>query len=220
MLVRMQVHPPSVISPHYRGSYGTLPVALCFTLVAIVSTILAACGSQPVRQGAAHAVSRPPSIVFVDVPALDPARANDVLIRAIGLVGTPYKWGGNTPESGFDCSGLVNFVFRDMGQLRLPRTSRELAAIPIPGVRDNRLAPGDLLLFGAAHGCANVAGGSALPPVAGCAGATDGTVNHVGIYVGQGRFVHAPNSGGRVRLDEINGWYWREHYLGARRLLR
>ena len=196
MLVRMQLHPPSMISPHYRGSYGTLPVALCFTLVAIVSTILAACGSQPVRHGAAHAVSRPPSIVFVDVVAADPVRANDVLIRAIGLVGIPYKWGGNTPEGGFDCSGLVNFVFRDMGRLSLPRTSRELAAMPVPAVRDGRLAPGDLLLFG------------------------ESNVNHVGIYVGQGRFVHAPNSGGTVRLDEINGFYWREHYLGARRVLR
>jgi cell wall-associated NlpC family hydrolase len=158
--------------------------------------LLAACGSQPVRHAAAHPALRSPPIVFVDVPPADPARANDVLIRAIGLVGTPYKWGGNTPDSGFDCSGLVDFVFRDMGRLQLPRTAHDLAAMPVPAVRDNRLAPGDLLLFG------------------------ENRVTHVGIYVGQGRFVHAPNSGGTVRLDEINGWYWREHYLGARRLLR
>ena len=221
MLVRMQMHSPSMLSPHYRGRRGALPAVTRLALAATILMLLAACGSQPVRHGVSHAVARPSPIVFVDVTPADPARANDVLIRAIGLVGTPYKWGGNTPESGFDCSGLVDFVFRDMGQLKLPRTSHELAAMPVPDVRDNRLAPGDLLLFGAAQGCANVASAEPAPDsIRGCAGATDNKVDHVGIYVGQGRFVHAPNSGGTVRLDEINGWYWREHYLGARRLLR
>lgn len=227
MLIPMRTQPPSIDSAHYRGAGSKLPVAARIALGAAVLLMLAGCGSQPVRHRAAHVAVRPPPIVFVDVAPADPARANDVLIRAIGLVGTPYKWGGNTPEGGFDCSGLVAFVFRDMGRLNLPRTSRELAAMPVPEVRENRLAPGDLVIFGvAAHGCANVAGGSALPAVAGCgaalptvAGAADGVVNHVGIYVGQGRFVHAPNSGGAVRLDQINGWYWREHYLGARRVL-
>lgn len=135
-------------------------------------------------------------IAIVDIAAEDPQRANDVLIRAIGLVGTPYRWGGNTQQSGFDCSGLVNFVFRDMGNLSLPRTARDIAALPIPKVRDNRLAPADVLFFG-----------------------EENRVNYVGIYVGQGRFVHAPNSGGTVRLDELNGYYWREHYLGARRVI-
>jgi cell wall-associated NlpC family hydrolase len=195
MLDCMQTKSPRSDISHYRGSSRALPVVAHLAALALFSMLLAACGSHPVRHNASHA-SRLPPIVFIDVPTADSARANDVLIRAIGLVGTPYKWGGNTPEGGFDCSGLVNFVYRDMGRLNLPRTSRELAAMPIPDVRDNRLAPGDLLLFG------------------------DGNVNHVGIYVGQGRFVHAPNSGGTVRLDEINGWYWREHYLGARRVLR
>ena len=138
-----------------------------------------------------------PPIAIVDVAADDPQRSNDVLIRAIGLVGTPYHWGGNTQQSGFDCSGLVNFVFRDMGNLSLPRTARDIAALPIPAIRNAHLAPADLLFFGEGR-----------------------HVNHVGIYVGQGRFVHAPNSGGTVRLDELNGYYWREHYLGARRVLR
>ncbi len=172
--------------------------------------LLTACGGHPTRPSP-HIAQRSDAIDIVDVAADDPQRANDVLIRAIGLVGVPYRWGGNTPESGFDCSGLVNFVFSDMGSISLPRTARDIAALPIPAVRDNRLAPADLLFFGdAAQGCASAAG-------AGCAGAA--RVNHVGIYVGQGRFVHAPNSGGTVRLDELNGYYWREHYLGARRIL-
>lgn len=126
----------------------------------------------------------------------DPAAANAVLMRAIGLVGTPYRWGGNTPDGGFDCSGLVNYVFRDMLDLRLPRTSRELAAMQGPKIATNRLAPADLVFFG-----------------------QGGDVSHVGIYVGEGRFVHAPRTGGTVRLDRLDGPYWRDHYTGAKRVL-
>ncbi len=117
-------------------------------------------------------------------------------MRAISLVGTPYRWGGNTPESGFDCSGLVNYVYRDMLDLRLPRTSRELAAAQGPRIAPGQLASGDLVFFG-----------------------NGDQVSHVGIYVGEGRFVHAPNSGGTVRLDRLEGSWWRDHYSGAKRLL-
>lgn len=123
-------------------------------------------------------------------------QANDVLIRAISLVGTPYVWGGNTPESGFDCSGLVNYVFRDMLDLRLPRTSRELSALSAPAVDATGLATGDLVFF-----------------------ASGGQVSHVGIYVGDGRFVHAPRTGGVVRLERLDGRYWQQRYAGARRVL-
>ena len=156
--------------------------------------LLAACGgSDNVRPGArqqsvAHA--------WPSVQPSDPAKANAVLMRAISLVGTPYRYGGNTPEGGFDCSGLVNYVYRDMLDLRLPRTSRELAAVQGPRIAPERLASGDLVFFG-----------------------SGGTVSHVGIYVGEGRFVHAPSSGGTVRLDRLDGSWWREHYSGARRLL-
>ena len=127
---------------------------------------------------------------------VDPARANAVLMRAISLVGTPYRYGGNTPEGGFDCSGLVGYVYRDMLDVRLPRTTRDLAALQGPRIPPSRLASGDLVFFG-----------------------TNGAVSHVGIYVGEGRFVHAPTSGGTVRLDQLDGHWWREHYTGARRVL-
>jgi cell wall-associated NlpC family hydrolase len=131
-----------------------------------------------------------------DAAPRDPASANAVLMRALGLVGTPYRYGGNTPESGFDCSGLVHYVFRDMLDLRLPRTSRELAAIQGPRIAPDRLAPADLVFFG-----------------------QGGEVSHVGIYVGEGRFVHAPRTGGTVRLDRLDGPWWRDHYTGAKRVL-
>jgi len=117
-------------------------------------------------------------------------------MRAISLVGTPYRYGGNTPEGGFDCSGLVNYVYRDMLDLSLPRTSRELAALQGPPIAPTRLASGDLVFFGQGD-----------------------VISHVGIYVGEGRFVHAPSTGGTVRLDRLDGPWWREHYSGARRLL-
>ncbi len=127
----------------------------------------------------------------------DPASANAVVIRAISLVGTPYRWGGNTPDSGFDCSGLVHYVFRDMLDLRLPRTSRELAAMQGPKIPAAGLTAADLVFFG-----------------------SGGEVSHVGIYVGEGRFVHAPRTGGTVRLDRLDTSYWREHYSGAKRILK
>ena len=127
----------------------------------------------------------------------DPIAANAVLMRAIGLVGTPYRYGGNTPDSGFDCSGLVTYVYRDMLDLRLPRTSRELANVQGPRIDPEKLAAADLVFFG-----------------------SKGNVSHVGIYVGEGRFVHAPSSGGTVRLDRLDGAYWRDHYSGAKRVLR
>ena len=155
--------------------------------------LLVACGGS----GTVRPEPRPTTQrTWADQQPVDPAKANAVLMRAISLVGTPYRYGGNTPEGGFDCSGLVNYVFLDMLDLRLPRTSRELAASQGPRIATDRLASGDLVFFG-----------------------SDGQVSHVGIYVGEGRFVHAPNSGGTVRLDRLDGTWWREHYTGARRLL-
>ncbi len=179
---------------HYPDSTRPAPTAVALLLV--VAALLAGCGRDDVRPTAA----RPATVATRDWPATtatDPAAANAVLMRAISLVGTPYRYGGNTPESGFDCSGLVNYVYRDMLDLRLPRTSRELAAYQGPRVDPERLATADLVFFGSA-----------------------GAVTHVGIYVGEGRFVHAPTTGGTVRLDHLDNSYWRRTYTGARRILR
>ena len=174
---------------HYRRCAALAPLPAL-----LLAAVLAGCGGGETTR---HA---PPRAVVRDWPMVEPAdsaKANAVLMRAISLVGTPYRYGGNTPEGGFDCSGLVGYVFRDMLDLRLPRTTRELAALQGPRIRPERLAGGDLVFFGSA-----------------------GQVSHVGIYVGQGRFVHAPSSGGTVRLDSLDGHWWIDHYSGARRLLK
>ena len=188
---------------HYPGLPGPTPVAapsrggnrLPLQVAASgLCLLLAACGGNDnVRKPAPSAATQRQ---WPQVRPADPQAANAVLMRAIGLVGTPYTYGGNTPQTGFDCSGLVAYVYRDMLDLRLPRTSRELAGIQGPRIAPEKLAAADLVFFG-----------------------SKGSVSHVGIYVGEGRFVHAPSTGGTVRLDRLDGAYWRDHYSGAKRVL-
>ncbi len=123
--------------------------------------------------------------------------SNEVIIRAISLVGTPYRYGGTQPDTGFDCSGLIGFVFNEAAGLRLPRTTRELIDIEAKAIDHNDLQAGDLIYFNS----------------------RGGRVSHIGIYVGEGRFVHAPSTGGVVRIDKLNTPYWTKFYVGAKRLL-
>jgi cell wall-associated NlpC family hydrolase len=183
---------------HYPDSPARMPATPRFPVIrlAVLSAslcLLAACGSrQTVRRP-------PPPASHRDWPTVAPANpvaANNVTMRALGLVGTPYRYGGNTPESGFDCSGLVSYVYRDTAEIQLPRTSSALSQVQGPKIASQRLTAGDLVFFG-----------------------SRGSVSHVGIYVGEGRFVHAPSTGGTVRLDRLDGAYWRDHYTGAKRIL-
>lgn len=178
---------------HYPHPGRPAPSRVSGLLFCIASAgLLAACGNNDVRPTPRDASTRH----WPTIQPADPAAANAVLMRALSLVGTPYTYGGNTPDSGFDCSGLVNYVYRDMLDLRLPRTSRDLAAVQGPRIAPERLTAADLVFFG-----------------------SGGRVTHVGIYVGEGRFVHAPSTGGTVRLDRLDGPYWRDHYSGAKRVL-
>lgn len=113
-------------------------------------------------------------------------------------MGTPYRWGGNTPDSGFDCSGLIKYVYNDAAGISLPRTTREMIVMRAQSVGKDKLQTGDLLFFA-------TSGGS--------------QVSHAGIYVGEGRFVHAPATGGTVKLDSLNKAYWQKAYLNAKRVL-
>jgi cell wall-associated NlpC family hydrolase len=150
--------------------------------------LLDACGTRPQPP--------PPSHFVLPTHHQGDINPNDILFRAIGLVGTPYHYGGNTPEGGFDCSGLVDYVFRDVAGIALPRTAQAISEIDAPEVKRDQLEPGDLVFFGHRR-----------------------HASHVGIYVGKGRFVHAPNEGGTVRLDYLDAPYWNEHYTDAIRVL-
>ena len=135
-------------------------------------------------------------IVVVDQPASPTlsARIQGVLSKAMTLLGTPYRWGGATPDGGFDCSGLVGYVFRTAIGLDLPRVSRQMATAG-EAVDRASLVPGDLVFFG-----------------------RKGKVNHVGIYVGEGRFLHAPRTGRDVTVSSLDDGYWAGKFLSARRV--
>jgi len=124
-------------------------------------------------------------------------KVNMVLQRALALMGTPYRWGGTSPDSGFDCSGLVGYVFRTALGIELPRVSRDMASkadAELVAAREE-LRQGDLVFFG-----------------------LKGRVNHVGIYVGEGRFLHSPSRGKDVRVDSLLTGYWANRYLSGRRV--
>ncbi len=124
-----------------------------------------------------------------------PGRIEVLLRRAQALLGTPYRWGGTSPDSGFDCSGLVNYVFRTALGIELPRVSRDMAN---NGQKVDRgsLAAGDLVFFGR----------------------RGKRVDHVGIYIGDGQFVHAPRSGRDVTVSRLDSGYWAGRFLQARRI--
>lgn len=182
----------------FRSMPGSRRVARAMLLAAVI-LLLAACAGSPHRRQPTFKTSHS---TLADLPPRAPSaasagEANDILFRAIALVGTPYRWGGNTPAGGFDCSGLVDYIYRTAARITLPRTSHDMAAMDGLKVRQmTQLASGDLVFFD-----------------------IDGAISHVGVYVGKGRFVHAPNSGGTVRLDDIDGPYWGDHFAYGKRLL-
>jgi cell wall-associated NlpC family hydrolase len=124
---------------------------------------------------------------------LSPEQASDIAIHALGLVGTPYRYGGNTPESGFDCSGLIAYVYRTRAGVAPPRTVAQLGDFG-QTVNASGLRTGDLVIFGAGR-----------------------APSHAGIYVGGGRFVHAPSTGGTVRMDPLDSAYWSRQKVSFRR---
>ena len=121
-------------------------------------------------------------------------RIKTVLQRAFALLGTPYRWGGTSPERGFDCSGLVGYVFRTIG-IDLPRVSRAMASEGTAVADRTALAEGDLVFFG-----------------------KRGRVDHVGIYIGEGKFLHAPRTGRDVTVSSLSTGSWSQKYMEARRV--
>ena len=119
----------------------------------------------------------------------------EIAVQAIALVGVPYRYGGNSLEGGFDCSGLIVYVVERAAGLRLPRTVKEISQHG-QALQREALAPGDLVFFNT----------------------TNRPYSHAGIYVGHDRFVHAPATGGMVRLERLSQSYWANHFIEARRL--
>ena len=123
------------------------------------------------------------------------SNAQELVVRALSFVGVNYRHGGETPETGFDCSGLVRHVYRESLGLLLPRTSRDISRVG-ESVHRDALQPGDLVFFNTLRR----------------------GFSHVGIYLGEDRFVHAPAKGGEVRIEDMRKAYWVKRFNGARRI--
>ena len=160
----------------------------CLTCAAAL-LVLGGCSTTPSPPAPAAAA---PARAPVYSPLTD-EQAHDIAIHALGLVGTPYRFGGNTPDSGFDCSGLIGYVYRHRVGTAPPRTVAQLSGWGRPiDIAD--LRTGDLVVFG-----------------------TGRAASHAGIYVGEGRFVHAPSTGGEVRMDHLQSRHWVRQNASFRR---
>jgi cell wall-associated NlpC family hydrolase len=122
-------------------------------------------------------------------------RAQEILINAMSLTGIKYKYGGDNPTSGFDCSGFVRYVFSQAANLTLPPTARAISQIG-KTVKKDELQPGDLVFFNTLKSA----------------------FSHVGIYVGNNKFIHAPRAGSAVRVESMQTSYWANRFDGAQRI--
>lgn len=128
--------------------------------------------------------------------ARHPVDTQRIVSRAHELIGTPYRWGGDSSDVGFDCSGLLVYLYRSIVNHELPRTTASMLAQRHKEVSRDELRPGDAVFF-------NSNG--------------EGRVSHVGLYIGDSRFIHAPRRGKAVRIDSMDNSYWQRSYTTARR---
>jgi len=122
-------------------------------------------------------------------------QASDLVVNAMGFLGVPYRRGGNTVESGFDCSGFVRAMYEQTVGMVLPRRAKDQAAVT-ETIDRKELQPGDLVFFNTMRA----------------------KFSHVGIYVGDGKFIHSPKPGQQVRVEDMRQAYWERRFNGARRV--
>ncbi|MGB3126926.1 MAG: C40 family peptidase [Pseudomonas sp.] len=119
-----------------------------------------------------------------------------VIDRAHELLGTPYKAGGTSTERGFDCSSFLVYLFKTQANIQLPRTTRDMHRSSAATIKRSALKPGDAVFF---------------------SGNGSSQVSHVGLYIGQDKFIHSPRTGKRVRIDSLSNSYWKKNYTTAKR---
>ncbi|MBI3230797.1 MAG: C40 family peptidase [Burkholderiales bacterium] len=123
------------------------------------------------------------------------SRASELVLQAMGMIGINYRLGGNVPESGLDCSGLVRHVFKEAWGASLPRTASEISRVG-KQITQQDLQPGDLVFYNTLRR----------------------GFSHVGIYLGDNKFIHSPSAGGQVRIESMDLSYWKQRFEGARRI--
>jgi cell wall-associated NlpC family hydrolase len=178
---------PSSINQH-RYSHNVVRRTCVGGLTLILSGLILGGCSTPTRKPA-------PQSTIAKFKEDTSVGTEGISIAAMGLVGVPYRFGGNTPAGGFDCSGLIVYVYNNAAGIKLPRTVQEMSRAG-QTIWNDAPAPGDLMFFNT----------------------TGERYSHAGIYVGHGRFVHAPSKGGTVRLDQMTSPYWAARYTEVRRI--
>ena len=161
-------------------------------LLAVIAAALAGCAAPP-REATPTRTK-----IFLSQRAFDEistARTRELALHALSHIGVPYRYGGASPDTGFDCSGLVQYVYSRGAGVSLPRNTQALAEVGAP-VPPEALEPGDLVFFDTLRK----------------------PYSHVGIYLGDQRFIHAPTTGGQVELVDMRHRYWQTRFNGARRL--
>jgi len=145
----------------------------------------------------ADEAGQPPEFSHSALQAADSVfgQAQEFALRALSFIGVRYKWGGTSPDTGFDCSGLIRYVYSQITGQTLHGTAQEISRVGAT-VNKSELQPGDLVFFNTLRK----------------------PFSHVGIYLGESRFVHAPSRGGAVEIVDMTQRYWQNRYNGARRL--
>ena len=164
--------------------------------VCTASLLLASCGTT-----GKHKSHKPQTtarkVQPVRISHIDRTQGSqELMLHSLGLIGTPYKWGGSTTSTGFDCSGMIQFVYKNALNVNLPRTARDMAAASRK-ISDDKLKAGDLVFFntGGAH-----------------------KYSHVGLYIGNNNFIHAPRTGKRIEITSLGHKYWSAKYAFGRRV--
>jgi hypothetical protein len=167
---------------------------LVLTLFAGGLTVFAPVALARDAGGRTFAATATATVKDAAASALDTAQ--DLASAALDLIGIRYKWGGNTPETGLDCSGLVRYVFQQATGVSLPRTAKDMSRIG-EKVATRDLQPGDLVFFNTRRFA----------------------FSHVGIYLGDNRFIHAPRRGREVEVATLDSSFWQKRFNGARRMV-
>lgn len=159
-----------------------------------VLALLSACSSTPPLKPAAPSAAQATKPRYISVPTAH--HTQEMVVFALGLLGTGYTFGGRNPEAGLDCSGMVSYIVEQISGVRLPHNAAQIANSTRP-ISVAQLQPGDLVFFN--------------------------TLNrrhsHMGIYMGDGRFIHAPSSRGQIRVERLDNRYFKPRIDGARTLL-
>lgn len=164
-------------------------------VLGITAALLAACGTTakkaPTRKHKAAVLHKVQPVRISHIDRLHGSQ--EIMIQSMGLVGTPYRWGGSSTATGFDCSGMIQYIYKTALGVNLPRTARDMAAAS-RRIPDSRLKPGDLVFFNTSKRT---------------------KYSHVGIYIGNGEFIHAPSSGKTIQTEKMSKPFYAKNYLGA-----